>query len=84
VDATIIEALPSTRNAEKRRDTETHQTKKGYEWHFVMKAHIGVNADSGLVHSVVGTSANVSHVSQAMRCCTGMKRKYSATRATLA
>ncbi|KHJ63034.1 IS5 family transposase, partial [Burkholderia glumae] len=65
VDATIIEAPPSTKNAEKRRDPDMHQTKKGNAWHFGMKAHIGVDADSGLVHSVVGTSANVSDVSQA-------------------
>ncbi|TDY16799.1 IS4 family transposase [Paraburkholderia sp. BL6665CI2N2] len=65
VDATIIETPPSTKNAEKSRDPEMHQTKKGNEWHFGMKAHIGVDADSGLVHSVVGTSANVSDVSQA-------------------
>ncbi|KVA46786.1 transposase [Burkholderia cepacia] len=65
VDATIIEAPPSTKNAEKRRDPDMHQTKKGNEWHFGMKAHIGVDADSGLVHSVVGTSANVSDISQA-------------------
>ncbi|WP_186164838.1 IS5 family transposase, partial [Burkholderia gladioli] len=62
VDATIIEAPSSTKNAEKRRDPDMHQTKKGNEWHFGMKAHIGVDADSGLVHSVVGTSANVSDV----------------------
>lgn len=65
VDATIIEAPPSTKNAEKTRDPEMHQTKKGNEWHFGMKAHIGVDANSGLIHSVVGTSANVSDVSQA-------------------
>jgi transposase, IS5 family len=65
VDATIIEAPPSTKNAGKSRDPEMHQTKKGNEWHFGMKAHVGVDADSGLVHSVVGTSANVSDVSQA-------------------
>ncbi|WP_429573413.1 IS5 family transposase [Paraburkholderia sp. UCT70] len=65
VDATIIEAPPSTKNAEKSRDPEMHQTKKGNEWHFGMKAHIGADADSGLVHSVVGTAANVSDVSQA-------------------
>lgn len=65
VDSTIIEAPPSTKNAEKRRDPGMLQTKKGNEWHFGMKAHIGVDADSGLVHSVVGTSANVSDVSQA-------------------
>ncbi|WP_438489720.1 transposase, partial [Listeria monocytogenes] len=65
VDATIIEAPPSTKNAGKSRDPEMHQTKKGKEWHFGMKAHIGVDADSGLIHSVVGTAANVSDVSQA-------------------
>ncbi|MBN3751256.1 IS5 family transposase [Burkholderia sp. Se-20373] len=65
VDATIIEAPSSTKNAEKSRDPEMHQTKKGNEWHFGMKAHIGVDAESGLVHSVVGTSANVADVSQA-------------------
>jgi IS5 family transposase len=65
VDATIIEAPSSTKNAEKQRDPEMHQTKKGNEWHFGMKAHIGVDADSGLVHSVVGTAANESDVSQA-------------------
>ncbi|AOJ76467.1 IS5 family transposase [Burkholderia ubonensis] len=65
VDATIIEAPSSTKNAEKSRDPEMHQTKKGNAWHFGMKAHLGVDADSGLVHSVVGTAANVSDVSQA-------------------
>jgi IS5 family transposase len=65
VDATIIEAPPSTKNAEKQRDPEMHQTRKGNEWHFGMKAHVGVDADSGLVHSVVGTAANESDVSQA-------------------
>jgi IS5 family transposase len=65
VDATIIEAPPSTKNAEQSRDPEMHQTKKGNAWHFGMKAHIGVDADSGLAHSVVGTSANVSDLSQA-------------------
>ncbi|SAK96718.1 transposase IS4 family protein [Caballeronia catudaia] len=65
VDATIIEAPPSTKNAGKSRDPEMHQTKKGNEWHFGMKAHVGVDAESGLVHSVAGTAANVSDVSQA-------------------
>jgi transposase, IS5 family len=65
VDATIIEAPPSTKNAEKQRDPEMHQTRKGNEWHLGMKAHVGVDADSGLVHSVVGTAANESDVSQA-------------------
>ncbi|CAN7753103.1 IS5 family transposase [Cupriavidus necator] len=65
VDATIIEAPPSTKNKEKSRDPEMHQAKKGNEWHFGMKAHVGVDAASGLVHSVVGTAANESDVSQA-------------------
>ena len=65
VDATIIAAPPSTKNRAKARDPEMHQTKKGNEWHFGMKAHIGVDAVSGLVHAVVGTAANVSDISQA-------------------
>ncbi len=65
VDATIIEAPPSTKNADKSRDPEMHQTKKGNAWHFGMKAHVGVDASSGLVHSIVGTAANESDVSQA-------------------
>ena len=65
VDATIIEAPASTKNAGKSRDPEMHQTKKGNAWHFGMKAHVGVDAESGLVHSVVGTAANESDVSQA-------------------
>ncbi len=65
VDATIIAAPPSTKNREKSRDPEMHQTKKGNQWYFGMKAHIGVDAVSGAVHSVAGTAANVSDVSQA-------------------
>ncbi len=51
VDATIIEAPSSTKNKEQQRDPEMHQTKKGNQWHFGMKAHIGVDAKSGLTHS---------------------------------
>src|SRR4029078_10949600 len=65
VDATIIPAPSSTNNDEGERDPEMHQTRKGNQWHFGMKAHIGVDADSGLVHSVVGTAAIVSDVRQA-------------------
>ena len=64
VDATIIAAPSSTKNAEGERDPEMHQTKKGNQWHFGMKAHIAVDADSGLVHTVVATSANQSDVEQ--------------------
>jgi IS5 family transposase len=65
VDATIIAAPSSTKNAGKTRDPEMHQTKKGNQWFFGMKAHIGVDADSGLVHSVIGTAANVADITQA-------------------
>ncbi|UWD90715.1 IS5 family transposase [Ralstonia pseudosolanacearum] len=65
VDATIIAAPPSTKNETKSRDPEMHQTKKGNAWHFGMKSHVGVDAASGLVHSVVGPAANESDVSQA-------------------
>jgi len=62
VDATIIAAPPSTKNKDNARDPEMHQTKKGNQWHFGMKAHIGVDAYSGLVHSVHATAANESDV----------------------
>lgn len=65
VDATLIAAAPSTKNKSGERDPEMHQTKKGNQWYFGMKAHIGVDAQSGLVHTVVGTAANVHDVTQA-------------------
>jgi IS5 family transposase len=65
VDATLIAAPSSTKNSSGERDPEMHQTKKGNQWHFGMKAHIGVDADSGLVHTVTGTAANVNDVTQA-------------------
>jgi hypothetical protein len=65
VDATIIAAPSSTKNADHTRDPEMHQTKKGNQWHFGMKAHIGVDAQSGLVHTLVGTAANVSDLNVA-------------------
>jgi IS5 family transposase len=64
VDATIIEAPSSTKNASGERDPEMHQAKKGEQWHFGMKAHIGADVDSGLVHTVVTTPANESDVAQ--------------------
>ena len=63
VDATIIAAPSSTKNADKIRDPEMHQTKKGNQWHFGMKVHIGVDSKTGLTHSASITSANV-HDSQ--------------------
>jgi IS5 family transposase len=67
VDATIIEAPVSTKNSAKSRDPEMHQCKKGNEWHFGMKAHIGVDAGSGMVHSVSTTAGNVSDIEEASK-----------------
>jgi len=64
VDATIIEAPSSTKNKEKTRDPEMHSTKKANQYHFGCKLHIGVDKDSGLVHSSVVTAANVHDVTQ--------------------
>ncbi|SEE30542.1 IS5 family transposase [Pseudomonas anguilliseptica] len=64
VDATLIKAPSSTKNKDGKRDPEMHQTKKGNQYYFGMKAHIGVDDESGLVHSVVGTAANVADVTQ--------------------
>ena len=63
-DATIIAAPPSVKNQAKARDPDMHQTRKGNQWYFGMKAHMGVDADSGLVHTVVGTAANVADITQ--------------------
>lgn len=60
VDATLIAAPSSTKNREKKRDPEMRQTKKGQQWYFGMKSHIGVDAQSGLVHSVLSTDAAVA------------------------
>ena len=65
VDATLIAAPSSTKNKTGERDPEMHQTKKGNQWYFGMKAHIGVDAQSGLTHTVRGTSANVNDVVEA-------------------
>ena len=62
VDASIIEAPSSTKNEEKSRDPEMHQTKKGNEWHFGMKAHVGVDAGTGYIHTVTATAANVHDI----------------------
>lgn len=64
VDATIIHAPSSTKNKEGKRDPEMHQTKKGNQYFFGMKAHIAADVESGLVHHVHGTAANVADVTQ--------------------
>ena len=66
VDATIIAAPSSTKNSTGTRDPEMHQTKKGNQWYFGMKAHIGVDAGTGYVHSVTGTAANVHDLDEAV------------------
>ena len=64
VDATILDAPASTKNRAQQRDPEMHQVKKGNQWYFGMKAHIGVDAATGLVHSVATTAANVADITQ--------------------
>lgn len=65
IDATLMAAPCSTKNSTGKRDPEMHQTKKGNQWHHGMKAHIGADADSGLVHSVATTAANAHDITQA-------------------
>jgi len=65
VDASIIEAPKSTKNANKERDPEMRSTQKGNQWYFGMKAHIGVDEDSGIIHSVTATAANVHDITEA-------------------
>lgn len=73
VDTTIITTPSSTKNKDGERDPEIHQTKKCNQWHFGMKAHIGVDAASGLAHTVIGTAANVNDVTQASKLLHGEK-----------
>ncbi len=62
VDATLINAPSSTKSASGTRDPEMSQTRKGNQWYFGMKAHIGVHADSGLVHTLLGTTARTADI----------------------
>jgi len=78
VDATIIAAPSSTKNARQERDPEMHQTKKGNQWYFGMKAHIGVDAQSGLIHGVTGTAANVADIAQTHALLHGAERQADA------
>jgi IS5 family transposase len=65
VDATIIDAPTSTKNEDKARDPEMHQTQKGNQWYFGMKTHIGVDAGTGYIHTVTATPANVHDITEA-------------------
>ena len=71
VDSTLISAPPSTKNAEKKRDAEAHSTKKGNTWHFGYKAHVGVDKDTGLVHTLKVTAANVHDVTMTAELLSG-------------
>ncbi|MBK8122943.1 MAG: IS5 family transposase [Dokdonella sp.] len=74
VDATIIAAPSSTKNRDKKRDPDMHQTRKGNQWYFGMKAHIGVDKATGLVHAVTSTAAHVADVTQATELLHGKER----------
>ena len=78
VDATLIAAPSSTKNQEKKRDPEMHQTKKGNQWYFGMKAHIGADRDSKLVHSVVVTAANVADITKTAELLHGQETQVHA------
>ena len=71
VDSTIISAPSSTKNKEKKRDPEAHSVKKGNQWFFGYKAHVGVDKNSGLVHTVKATGANVHDVTMTSELLTG-------------
>lgn len=78
VDATLIAAPSSTKNQQKARDPEMHQTKKGNQWYFGMKAHIGADRDSKLVHTVVVTAANVADVTKTAELLHGQEQQVHA------
>lgn len=78
VDATLIAAPPSTKNQERKRDPEMHQTKKGNQWYFGMKAHIGADRDSKLVHTVVVTAANVADITKTAELLHGTEKQVHA------
>lgn len=75
VDSTLIAAPSSTKNQKKERDPDAHQTKKGNQWHFGYKGHIGVDRDSGLIHKVETTAANVHDVTQVAELLEGTEEE---------
>lgn len=78
VDATLIAAPSSTKNAQKQRDPEMHQTKKGNQWYFGMKAHLGADRDSKLVHTVVVTAAHESDITKTAELLHGQETQVHA------
>lgn len=81
-DATIIGAHSSTKNADKQRDPEMHQTRKGQQWFFGIKLHTGVDSETGLAHSAVITAANVHTSTRRRTCYTGRRSGCMATAPT--
>ena len=75
VDATIISAPTSTKNQQGKRDPDMHQTRKGNEWHFGMKMHIGVDDTLGVIHSIETTAANAHDITQTTRLLNGKERR---------
>lgn len=75
VDATIISAPTSTKNQDGKRDPDMHQTRKGNEWHFGMKMHIGVDDALGVIHSIETTAANAHDITQTTRLLNGKERR---------
>ena len=75
IDASIIAAPTSTKNEKKERDPEMHQTKKGNEWHFGMKMHIGIDNELGLVHSLSTTAANIHDINEADQLLHGEEKR---------
>ena len=78
VDATLIAAPSSTKNQQKERDPEMHQTRKGNQWYFGMKTHIGADPDNKLVHTVVVTAAHVSEVTRTAELLHGKEQQVQA------
>jgi IS5 family transposase len=78
VDATLIAAPPSTKNKERQRDPEMHQSRKGNQWYFGMKAHIGADRDSKLVHTVVVTAGNVADITKTAQLLHGQEKQVHA------
>ena len=75
VDASIVAAPTSTKNRSGERDPEMHQTKKGNQWHFGMKMHVGADAETGMAHSLAATAANESDVAHAHRLLHGEEKR---------
>jgi len=78
VNATIINAPFSNKNAEGKRDPQMHHARNGNQWYFGMKAHIGADADSGLAHSLAATPAKVSDISQTKHLLYGKEKRVHA------